>query len=114
MGLYRDVGCRVMERRLRVSGMPLGHTSSSRPETSRELLCDKAPHARCRGRRRAEAPDASSPFNSLSDRAIDLGRQRGPSATIRLDGEGGHCPMVQPKSAILVLFYDQAQRIYLP
>jgi hypothetical protein len=29
-----------------------------------------------------------------------------------LDAEGSHRAMVQPKSAILVLFYDRARRIY--
>jgi len=59
--------------------------------------------------RRVNEPPA---LDALSDRRIDLGSQRGPSGAIKLDGEGRHRAMVQPKSAILVLFYDQAQRIY--
>jgi GntR family transcriptional regulator / MocR family aminotransferase len=39
---------------------------------------------------------------------------RGPSGTIKLDGERSPRAMVQPKLSILVLFYDQAQRIYSP
>jgi hypothetical protein len=50
-------------------------------------------------------------LGALSDRPVDLGGQRDPSGAIELDGEGSHRAMVQPRSASLVLFYGQAQRI---
>jgi hypothetical protein len=53
-------------------------------------------------------------LDTLSYRRIDLGSQLGLPGTIELDGESSHRAMVQPESSILVLFYEQAQRIYSP
>jgi hypothetical protein len=59
------------------------------------------------------ALEASRPFSMpFSDRRINLGSQRSPFGAIELDREGSDRAVVQPELAILVLFYDQVQRIY--
>jgi hypothetical protein len=65
-------------------------------------------------RRQPRARSEPSVLDTLSDRRINLGSQRSPSGTIEVDGESSHRAMVQPKSTLLVLFYDQGQRIYAP
>jgi hypothetical protein len=107
------------------SGWPLGHASACRPETNRELFRDETfvgnTHGAAedaelssqiapRGQPRARSEPPA--LNALPDRPIDLGSQWGPSGTIKLDGEGSHRAMVQPKLAILVLFYVQGSPNY--
>src|SRR3569833_1189517 len=48
-------------------------------------------------------------LDAFSDRRINLRSERRLPGTIELYGEGSHCGMVQPKSAILVLFNDQVE-----
>jgi hypothetical protein len=81
-----------------------GHGAAGDAELSGQILPRRQPRAR----------DEPSVLDALSDRRINLGSQRSPSATVEFAAEGSHRAMVQPKSAILVLFYDQAQRIYSP
>ena len=98
-----------------------------RPETNHELLRDEtlvshahraAGDAKLSGQilpgGQPRARGEPSVFDAVSDRRINLGSQRSPSGTIELDREDSHRAMVQPKSALLVLFYEQPQCIYLP
>src|SRR4029079_12178569 len=80
------------------------HGAAGDAELSGQILPRGQPRAR----------GEPSVFDAVSDRRIDLGSQRSPSGTIELDREDSHRAMVQPKSAILGLFYDQAQCIYPP
>ena len=75
---------------------------SIRSELSGQILPRRQPRAR----------GEPSVLDALSDRRINLASQGSPSGTIEFDGKGSHRAMVRPKSAILVLFHDQAQRIY--
>jgi hypothetical protein len=113
--------------RYRGSRLPFDHTSSCRAETNRELLRDKtlvsdthgaAGYAELSGqilpRGQPRARGEPSVLDALSDRRINLGSQRSPSGTIELDGEDHHRAMVQPELALLVLFYNRAQRICSP
>src|SRR5271167_2608451 len=88
------------------TGTGVGHTHGAAGDA--ELSGQIAPRGEPRARGEPPVLDA------LSDRPIDLGSQRDPSGAIELDGEGSHRAMVQPRSAILVLFYGQAQRICSP
>src|ERR1700754_989454 len=97
--------------------------SSCRPETDHELLRDETFVSHTHGAAgdaelggeilpggQPRARGEPSVFDALSDRRINLGSQWSPSRTIELDGEGGHRAMVQLELAVLVLFYDRAQR----
>src|ERR1700749_3392811 len=97
--------------------------SSSRAETDCELLRDETPVGHTHGaagdaelsgeiapRWQSRARGETPVHDPLSDRPIDLGRQRDLSGAIELDGESRHRAMVQPRSAILVLFYGWTQR----
>jgi hypothetical protein len=56
-----------------------------------------------------QPPPPATPVDGLSNRRVDLCRQRGPSSAIKFDQEGSHRAMVQPELPILVLFYDQGR-----
>lgn len=98
---------------------PFGSVAESRLLDPHHRCTCHRPGWCCPNDRNLHRPRASAcgvhhqqPLDALADRQINLGSLRSRSRTIELDGEGSHGALVQPKSPILVLFYDRTLVIY--